>query len=132
MSKRSASERKSAKHRPAAPASKRVVAVREPRRATAPATSEREITVSASEFKAKCLELFTRLEQGKLRRVTVTRRGKPVANITKALGEASKLGDAFGFMRDKIRISPDYDPFERVVDEPSDPFFDKTPGRDAA
>lgn len=39
------------------------------------------ITVSASEFKARCLELIEQIQQTR-REVTVTRYGKPVARLT--------------------------------------------------
>ena len=41
-----------------------------------------ELTISATEFRARCLGLFRRLHEGGLREVTVTRRGKPVALVT--------------------------------------------------
>jgi hypothetical protein len=93
--------------------------------------ADSEITNSASAFKAKCLELFKRLEQGKLKRITVIRRGRPVASVARAgsLKKAS-FDEIYGCMRGTIEFAPDYDPFEQVIDEPSDPFLDKKTRRD--
>lgn len=41
-----------------------------------------ELTISASAFKARCLELMDRVNTGELRKVTVTKRDKPVAVMT--------------------------------------------------
>lgn len=38
-----------------------------------------ELTLNVTEFKAKCLGVLDRLSRGELSRVTVTRRGRPVA-----------------------------------------------------
>lgn len=39
------------------------------------------MTLSVTDFKARCLELFDRLQDGRLDRVDVTRRGKLVAVV---------------------------------------------------
>lgn len=39
------------------------------------------MTLSVTDFKARCLELFDRLQDGRLDRVQVTRRGKLVAVV---------------------------------------------------
>lgn len=87
-----------------------------------------EITVSASGFKARCLSLLRKLETGELSRIKVTRRGKPVAIMVAAATETGPLKDVYGFQAGTIRFSPDYDPFEQVIEAPSDPFLDN-PGR---
>lgn len=40
------------------------------------------LRVSASEFKARCLAIFRDLEARRVGRVLVTRRGRPVAELT--------------------------------------------------
>ena len=88
--------------------------------------SKREITVNVTEFKIKCLGLLRSLEQGTLKRVTVMRRGVPVADVAPAAATKAKpLKSAYGFIRESIRFAPDYDPFEQVVEEPKDPFSGK-------
>jgi antitoxin (DNA-binding transcriptional repressor) of toxin-antitoxin stability system len=81
------------------------------------------LTINATAFKAKCLDLLSRLDGGKLKRVTVTKRGKPVAVVEAARVPRKPYASAYGFLRGKIHFAPDYDPFERVIDEPQDPFF---------
>jgi antitoxin (DNA-binding transcriptional repressor) of toxin-antitoxin stability system len=92
----------------------------------------KEITVNVTQFKAGCLEYLRKLESGKLTAVTVARRGKPVAVVERAAVGKAPIEDAYGFMRDVMQLSPAYDPFEQVVDEPSDPFLTKGSGDDAA
>ncbi len=40
------------------------------------------LTLPASEFKARCLALFDQLASGKLEKIIVTKRGKPVSEVT--------------------------------------------------
>jgi len=59
-------------------------------------------TVSASEFKAKCLKILDRLgPEG----VTVTKRGQPVAKVTPLQKKTGK--DFYGCMAGKIIIKGD-------------------------
>jgi antitoxin (DNA-binding transcriptional repressor) of toxin-antitoxin stability system len=86
--------------------------------------ADTELTVNVTEFKANCLDLFKRLEAGKIKRITVTRRGLPVASIAPPpLRKKKKFEDIYGCMRGTIQFAPDYDPFEQVIEEPKDPFF---------
>jgi prevent-host-death family protein len=59
----------------------------------------KEETISASEFKAKCLKILDRLgPEG----ITVTKRGRPVARVVPAAGvDNSKL---IGSMKGKIKV----------------------------
>jgi hypothetical protein len=93
-----------------------------------------EITMSASAFKAKCLEIFKRLEQGKLKRVTVTRRGKPVAIVAQSpTAKKPTFEDVHGCMRGMITIAPGVDLTEPLdIPEPDDPFIGKMKPPDAA
>jgi prevent-host-death family protein len=60
-------------------------------------------SVSAAEFKAKCLELMDTIERTG-RPVIVTKRGRPVA----VLGPVrAPRGSAFGFMKGRIKILGD-------------------------
>jgi antitoxin (DNA-binding transcriptional repressor) of toxin-antitoxin stability system len=94
--------------------------------------ASKEVSVNVTEFKTKCLEHLRKLETGKLRKVTVLRRGKPVAVVESAATKDKPLKSAYGFMRGVMRIPPDYDPFEQVIDEPDDPFIGKVRRTDAA
>jgi hypothetical protein len=76
-----------------------------------------EIRLSVTEFKAKCLAVFDQLEQRKIKRVVVTRRGKPVVEI--GLVKA-KVPSLWGCNRGKIWIDPKVDLTQPVSDEPWD------------
>jgi len=84
-----------------------------------------DVILNVTEFKANCLQLFKRLQSGKIKRITVTRRGTPVASISSPsrTGKKKKFEDIYGCMRGTIQLAPDYDPFEQVIEEPKDPFF---------
>ncbi len=73
-------------------------------------TAAFEKTVSATEFKAKCLDL---IEQGALRqldRIHVTKRGKPFVTLTVTPDEAPLAADSlFGAMKGSTNIPDDYD-----------------------
>lgn len=68
-----------------------------------------ELTISASEFKAKCLDILKRLGEHRLRKVTVTRRGKPVAVITPPDLSRADLLAAFGSMAGTVHIPDGFD-----------------------
>jgi len=58
-----------------------------------------EKTITASEFKAKCLKILEELDPPG---IIITKRGRPVAKVTPILGEDNlKL---IGSMKDKIKI----------------------------
>ena len=58
-----------------------------------------EITMTASEFKAKCLDIFKRLSDHRLSKVTVTKRGKVVAEVVAASDDPSSEEVIAGFRR---------------------------------
>ena len=82
---------------------------------TIPASGE--LTISASAFKARCLELFKALEGRKLTRVTVTRRGRPVAELTPPRTSTPRL---WGSMRGTVTIPESVDLTEPVIEGPLD------------
>jgi antitoxin (DNA-binding transcriptional repressor) of toxin-antitoxin stability system len=88
-------------------------------------TDDSKFRVTATEFKAKCLDLFNKLDAGTLTEVTVTRRGKPVAVVRAA--DIPEIHDsAWGFMEGTVKIAPGVDLTESVIDEePDDPFIGK-------
>jgi len=62
-------------------------------------------SVTATEFKARCLDLFRRLDLGTLTEVTVTKRGKVIAIVRPP--EVPKIkGSAWGFMRGTVKVAP--------------------------
>ena len=74
-----------------------------------------ELTITVTEFKAKCLDLFKRLEQGELGRVTVTRRGKPIADVAARSAERKTFDEIYGCMKGTITIAPAVDLTEAVI-----------------
>ena len=80
---------------------------------TVPASGE--LTISASAFKARCLELFKALEARKLTRVTVTRRGVPVAELTPPATKPPRL---WGSHRGTVTVPEGVDLTLPVIEGP--------------
>jgi hypothetical protein len=69
-----------------------------------------EKTISATEFKAKCLEIMDAAAARKLDRVHITKRGKPFVTLTLVPDEAPIAGDSlFGCMKGSTGIPDDFD-----------------------
>lgn len=62
--------------------------------------------MSASEFKAKCLDIFDQLAARRIDRLVVTKRGRPVAVLTPPESPADQAEALFGLMRGTV-IAPD-------------------------
>ena len=75
-------------------------------------------TYTATEFKAKCLDILDRLAAHKLTRVTITKRGKAVAVLTPPDDPQSAVHRLHGFMRGSVVAPPDFDFTAPVLDEP--------------
>ena len=74
-------------------------------------------TISASEFKAKCLNILDRLDNHELDRVIITKRGRTVAVLT---SPETIVQDLYGSMRGSVIIPEGFDLTEPVFDEPFD------------
>jgi prevent-host-death family protein len=77
-------------------------------------------TISASEFKAKCLNILDRLDKHELDRVIITKRGRTVAVLLPPQNEARTPSDLYGCMRGSVVIPEGFDLTEPVLDEPFD------------
>jgi prevent-host-death family protein len=75
-------------------------------------------TISASEFKAKCLNILDRLAGRELDRVVITKRGTPVAVLLPPEHPADAVRDIYGFMRGSVIIADDVDLTAPILDEP--------------
>ncbi len=64
------------------------------------------ITVSVNEFKAKCLALFDDLEDRRVSKIIVTRRGRPVAELNPP---ARALPPLFGAHPGSVEVVDGYD-----------------------
>jgi antitoxin (DNA-binding transcriptional repressor) of toxin-antitoxin stability system len=76
--------------------------------------AEQILEISATEFKAKCLGLFKALEAHRYRKVVITRRGKPVAELTSPDHE---VPDLFGCMEGSVIIPPGVDLTEPILED---------------
>lgn len=78
---------------------------------------ESELRISATEFKATCLELLDRLSARKLTRLIITKRGTAVAILTPA--DATADAEAlFGCLKGTVRVPRGTDLTAPVLDEP--------------
>ena len=69
--------------------------------------------VSASEFKAKCLRMIDEMQADGVP-ITITRRGKPVAEVSPSMDPAQRPKSLFGSMKGTFTVHGD-------LDEPVDP-----------
>jgi hypothetical protein len=75
------------------------------------------LRISATAFKARCLAIFKDLESRRIGRVLVTRRGRPVAELTPP---RTTLPTLWGAHRGSVEVAPGIDLTEPVVDEALD------------
>ncbi len=74
-------------------------------------------TISASEFKAKCLDILNQLSARKVTRVTITKHGRPVAVLTPPDEANESVRQLYGFMKGTVVGLDDVDLTEPVLDE---------------
>jgi antitoxin (DNA-binding transcriptional repressor) of toxin-antitoxin stability system len=75
-----------------------------------------EKTLTATEFKAKCLELMDDIVANRLSAVTITKRGKVVARmVAPPMGALRPIHDILGKPR---QLLADYDPFAQLIELP--------------
>jgi prevent-host-death family protein len=77
-------------------------------------------TIGAAEFKAHCLEILDRLSTRAVSRVTITKRGRPVAVLVPPDDEQDAVRKIHGFLRGTVVIPPDVDITAPVLDEAFD------------
>jgi prevent-host-death family protein len=77
-------------------------------------------TVSASEFKAKCLDILDRVSRREFERVVITKRGTPVAVLVPPSAAAAEVERLHGFLRGSVVIPAEIDLTLPVADEPFD------------
>lgn len=75
-------------------------------------------TISATEFKVKCLDILDRIKSRELERVVITKRGRVVAVLVPPADEAAQVRQLHGFLRGSVIIPPDVDLTAPVLDEP--------------
>jgi prevent-host-death family protein len=76
------------------------------------------LKIAAGEFKAKCLGLMDQLARRKVRRIVVTKRGRPVAVLSPPPNAAEAAEDLFGCLEGTVEAPADFDFTAPVLDEP--------------
>jgi prevent-host-death family protein len=76
-----------------------------------------ETTISASEFKAKCLEILNQLSARKLTQVTITKRGRPVAVLTPPKEARDDVRKLYGCMKGTVVGLDEIDLTEPILQE---------------
>lgn len=66
-------------------------------------------TISASQFKARCLDIMDRLADGRLDKLVVTKRGKPVATIMPPEKRQTAVDSLYGCMEGLASVPGDID-----------------------
>ena len=74
-------------------------------------------TYTATDFKAKCLDIFDRLAAHELTRVTITKRGKIVAVLSPPDTPDAAVRQLHGFMRGSVIMPEGFDLTAPVLDE---------------
>jgi len=74
--------------------------------------------ITATEFKAECLDLMDRIGTPELDSVVITKRGKPVAVLSAPQSESDSVRSLHGFMRGSVVLSAGLDLTQPVFDEP--------------
>ena len=78
------------------------------------------LEIAASAFKAKCLDLMDQLAARKLKRIVVTKRGRPVAVLTPPPTREEAADGLFGCLKGRLIAPPGFDFTTPVLDEPID------------
>ena len=74
--------------------------------------------VSASEFKAKCLDILDRVGRREWESIAITKRGRVVAVLSPPAPEATSIDDLYGALRGSAILAPGVDLTAPVLEEP--------------
>ena len=77
-------------------------------------------TLNASDFKARCLDLLDQVYEGRIDRLVITKRGRPVAVLVPPPADPAAIAAAYGSMRGTVVIPAGVDLTEPVLNEPLD------------
>src|SRR4051812_10589282 len=77
--------------------------------------SAAELTLNVTAFKAQSLKLFDRLARGEIGKITVTKRGKPVATVSPTRKAATTFDELYGSMKGTAHIPPGIDLTEPTI-----------------
>ena len=79
--------------------------------------SAAELTLNVTEFKARSLALLEDIATGRLSKITVTKRGKPLAVVSPSPVAEEKRTVGYGFMKGTGRVMPGVDLTEPMFPE---------------
>ncbi|MCC6921274.1 MAG: hypothetical protein IT548_18930 [Alphaproteobacteria bacterium] len=68
-----------------------------------------ELTISVTDFKAKCLNLIERISSGEIGRIAVTKRGEIIAEVTAHKAEKPVRPRLYGSLRGRAAVPPSVD-----------------------
>jgi antitoxin (DNA-binding transcriptional repressor) of toxin-antitoxin stability system len=71
--------------------------------------SAAELTLNVTEFKARSLALLEDIAKGRLSKITVTKRGKPLAVVSPSSPGPGEPKVGYGFMKGTGRVMPGVD-----------------------
>jgi prevent-host-death family protein len=74
-------------------------------------------TITATEFKAKCLDILDRLASHEIEKLVITKRGKPVAVLTPPEKKPFKFSMIYGSQRGTVHLPDDLDLTQPIFDE---------------
>ncbi len=75
-------------------------------------------TITATEFKAKCLDILDRVNRREVEKVVITKRGIIVAELVAPTVTEADMLSFHGFMRGSVNLPDDLDLTEPMCDEP--------------
>jgi prevent-host-death family protein len=78
----------------------------------------RSRTLSATEFKAKCLDILDRVGRRELEEVVITKRGVAVGVLVPPPAQAAEVEQLPGYLRGSVVIPPEIDLTAPIADEP--------------
>jgi prevent-host-death family protein len=84
-----------------------------------------EETIGAAEFKARCLEILDQVATRAVARVTITKRGRPVAMLVPLHDEQDAVRHVHGFLRGSVVLSKGVDLTAPTLEEPFDAASDR-------
>jgi prevent-host-death family protein len=76
-----------------------------------------KLTISATEFKAKCLDLLDQVSRGDVDELEVTKHGRVVARLVPPVAVAAEGAGWHGFMRGAVTIPDGFDLTEPASSE---------------
>ena len=75
-------------------------------------------TITATDFKAKCLDLLDQVGSGELDELAVTKRGQVVARLVPPAKKPMTMDEWRAMMRGTVHIAPGFDLTAPAWDEP--------------